>query len=140
MTVTLNSGDRKVPGGTYQSKEDLTQSTATARQSISVHHAITTLSGGTATGFDKDLYTLASTAVEGMEKTICMLATGEAKVVIGGLATIAVGGFFGTSSDDAHVSATGAFTLSVPGHYILCKKFNERWWVTSANCTFATAT
>lgn len=143
MAVTLTSGERHAEG-TFGAKEDLTQSTATARQAISVHVPVTTLSGGTATGFGVDLYTLASTAVEGVEKFIVMLATGEAKVVVAGLATgrIPSLGFVAsaTVADNIYVTATGAFTLSTPAHWLWLKYVNTRWHVVNGLATFATAT
>lgn len=144
MAVTITGGERQVKAGTFDAVENLTQSTATARQSISTHFPVTTLSGGTATGFDKDLYTLASGAVEGMEKMIIMLATGEAKVVVQGLATgrIPSLGFVASATvfDNAYVSATGAFTLSTPAHWLQMKMVNTRWHVLQGLATFATAT
>lgn len=151
MAVSINSGDRQVKAGTFDAVENLTQSTATARQTISPHHSCTTLSGGTATGFGVDLYTLRGTgtatgapAVEGMEKTIMMLGTGEAKVVVESLATtrLPVFGLVASATvfDNAFVSATGAFTLSAKGQYLWCKFINQQWFVLGGLATFATAT
>lgn len=154
MAVSINSGDRQVKAGTFDAVENLTQSTATARQTISPHHGITTLSGGTATGFGVDLYTVRGTgtatgapAVEGMDKWIHMLATGEAKVVFESMATQRVHGIpeMGTGTATQlgiyqAASATGAFTLSSKGQYIAAKFMNQQWHVYAGIATYATAT
>lgn len=145
MAVTITTGDRQVKGATFDAVENLTQSTATARRAVSVHVPVTTLAGGTATGFGVDLYTVASAAVEGQEKWIQMLATGEAKVVFESLATgriPASAGFQASATvfDNAYVSATGAFTLSNPTHFLFAKYVNTRWWILGGMATFATAT
>lgn len=152
MTVTLNAGDRNT-AGTFKAVENLTQSTATARQAISVVVPVTTLSGGTATGFGVDLYTVASFATagagpaEGTEKWIKMLATGEAKVVFNGVATGLLGIFeIATTTNSAPqsvmtaASATGAFVLSVPHHYIFAKMVGGLWRIVAGAATYATAT
>ena len=152
MSVVLNAGMQRTKGS-FGDVEVLTQSTATARQAISVIKEVTTLSGGTATGFGVDLYTVASFATtgagpaEGFEKWIHMLATGEAKVVFNGVATGVLGIFeIATTTNTAPqsvmtaASATGAFTLSVPHHYIFAKMVNGLWRVVGGAATFATAT
>lgn len=144
MAITITSGDRQVKGPTFDSVENLTQSTATARRAISVHVPVTTLSGGTATGIGVDLYTVASSAVEGQEKWIQMLATGEAKVVFESIATgrLPVSTGFQASAtvfDNAYVSATGAFVLTTPAQFLFAKYVNTRWWILGGMATFATA-
>lgn len=153
MTITLNTGDPQVRAGTFSDVETLTQSTATARQSISVRTMVTQIGGGTATGFGVNLFTVASYAtagagpVEGMEKYITMLATGEAKVVFNGMATGFQGIFeIATTTNTAPQSvgtvvlATGAYTLSKPEHFIWAKMINQQWRVIAGLATFATAT
>jgi len=157
MAVSITGGDRQVKSGTFDSVQNLTQSTATARQIISAHFPITTLSGGTATGISRDLYTVLATstatdgisgpAVEGMVKTIFMLATGEAKVVFENVATGRVAGIpeMGTGTATQlgiyqAASATGAFTLSDVGHYIRAIYINKKWNIVSGVATYATAT
>lgn len=152
MSVTLNQGQQNTAGA-FTDVEVLTQSTATARRAISVVSPITTLSGGTATGFGVDLYTVASFAttgagpVEGFTKLIKMLATGEAKVVFNGIATGLTGIFeIATTTNTAPqsvmtaASATGAFVLSVPHHYLLARMFDGKWYVQAGAATYATAT
>lgn len=153
MAVSINSGDRQQKAGTFDAVQNLTQSTATARQIISAHTPITTLSGGTATGFGVDLYTVLGTgtatdsisgpAVEGATKVVFMLATGEAKVVFQSLATTRLPINFAASAtvfDNAYVSATGAFTFTALGQYVQARFINQKWYVLDGLATLATAT
>ena len=147
MTITINGGSQVRQEGTFQSKEDLTQSTATSRQSISLRTPVTTFSGGTATGFGVDLYTLAD-GNEGDEKVIVMLATGEAKMVFTTMAT----GVHYIGKDTAGIAtatgyagmisgaATGALTFTTAHQYVRCKFFNGGWNILGGQATFATAT
>lgn len=150
MAVLINTGDRQVKFGTFDTVENLIQSTATARQTISPHHPITTLSGGTATGFTIDQYTVRGTgtatgapAVEGVRKYIYMLGTGEAKVVFESLATqrIQGTGFLASATvfDNFFVTATGAFVLSSKGQYLEAVFMNQQWNIVNGIATFATA-
>ena len=120
MTVTLTAGARQYRGGSYQAKEDLTQSTATAKQALSVNADISTLAGGTATGFNVDNYTLAA-GVEGQLKTIVMLATGEAKVELTG-------------------TATGKYTFLLADSLLDLRYINAKWRVVVNSATIATST
>lgn len=153
MTVVLNAGDRQARSGTFSDVETLAQSTATTRQSISVATPLTQIAGGTATGFGVNLYTVASYAtsgagpVEGFEKWIKMTGTGEAKVVFNGIATGGMGIFeIATTTNSAPqsvmtaASATGAFTLSLPSHYIFAKVVDQKWYIVAGAATYATAT
>ena len=154
MSVVLNQGQQRTPGS-FGDVEALTQSTATARQSISTLIPVTTLGGGTATGFSLNLYTVASFATntagpaEGMDKYVFMLATGEAKVVFNGIATGGWLGLFevatnatggGAVSVMTAASATGAFVLSAPSHCVWAKMINGLWRVMGGVATYATAT
>jgi len=156
MTVTLNSQDRAVFAGTFGAVDAISGGTATAIQSPNVGISITTLAGSTATtsfGQHKIVLTGASGAiggssattiipVEGMEKLICMLATGPGwKVAIESLATGFLDGFFTTSSDDqTHYTPTGAFVMTTRDHFLQLKYFNERWHVLAGQATIATTT
>lgn len=156
MTVTLNAGDGQVRAGTFSDVETLTMSTATARQSISVKTSLTQIqasSFGTATGFGVNLFTVASYAtagagpVEGFEKYIVCLATGEVKVVFNGQATgfqgvleIATATVSAPQSIGTVVLATGAYTLSKPEHFLWAKMINQQWRVLAGLATFATST
>src|SRR5262245_46309058 len=113
MTVVINPYDRHVAEGTIADSQTLTQSTATLPQGISIMHGLTTLSGGTATGFARDLYVLRATttatatgahlgqAVEGMVKTILMLGTGEAKIQVDSWATTRIAAGLGWAASAA---------------------------------------
>lgn len=160
MTVVLNAGDPQTKE-TWSDIETLTMSTATTRQSISVRTAVTQISSGgatlpaagTATGFGLNLFTVASYAtagvgpVEGFEKWILMTSSGEVKVVFNGMATTLTGIFeIATTTNTAPqsvmtaASATGAFTLTVPGSYIHAKVMNQQWRILDGVATYATAT
>lgn len=153
MPVTINTGDRQWKAGTFDAVTNLTQSTATSRQTIAPY-GITTLSGGTATGIGVDLYTVRGTgtatggpAVEGAEIWIYMLGTGEAKVVFESMATgrtgvpeIATATVTAPQSVWTSASATGAFTMSLKGHWLHAKFMNQLWQVLDGAATYATAT
>lgn len=125
MAVTLSTvaERRHEGGGTFGSLESLTQSTATAAQSVSLVHDVTTLGAGTATGFGVNTYELATGAVEGREKLVQMGATGEAKLSVGG----------GT--------ATGQLVFQADGDMVLMRYLNNTWLVDkTVGATLATAT
>lgn len=128
MTITITAGDANRIGG-WQSSEDLTNSTATAVQELGLDHPVSTISGGTATGFGVNRYLLPSAtatgargAQEGQEKTVVMLATGEAYLVFSG-------------------TATGALVLSAANDYAELRFQNELWVQKDiGSATLATAT
>ena len=157
MAVTINAGDRMVTAGTFGAVQDLTQSTATTLRFISAHVPVSTLAGGTVTGATIDRYLVYGTgtatdgisgpAVEGMEKFILMLATGEAKVQFQSMATGRVHGIpeMGTGTATQlgiyiAASATGAFVLNAVGDYIKAIFANQTWYVYAGNATYGTAT
>ena len=124
MAVTLVNTERRAEGGgTFSSAESLTQSTATAAQSVSLNTDVTSLGGGTATGFGVNTYELATGAVEGREKLVQLGATGEAKLSLGG----------GT--------ATGQLVFAADGDLVLLRYINDVWMVmNTVGATLATAT
>ena len=149
MAVTLSSGDRAVTAGTFGAVEDLLHSTSTARQRISPHFPVTTIAGGTATSGPNlnGLFTLPGSTstnppVEGMEKTIVMLATGPAEfIVVESLATGQSWGVFSTSSDDQRLLApTGAFVFTTVQHYLWLKFVNAQWRLLSGFASVGTGT
>ena len=87
MAITLTPGSQIRYVGTYDDIQSLTQSTATAEQAISLTSQITTIDGGTGTGFARGRFNLATGAAEGFRKTVLMLSTGEAYVRISNTAT-----------------------------------------------------
>ena len=162
MTITIASGGRQAFSGTFGDVQLLNNTTATARQFISAAHPVTEIGGTTtATGNALNLYTVYGTgtstatsgppigpAVEGMEKAIFLTASAEAKVVFQSMATGRVAGLpemngTGTATQVGiyvAASATGAFMLSLPGHYIRAKFMNSQWHVIGGNASYATAT
>lgn len=152
MAVTLVQGSQVRREGNFQAVQDLTQSTATAEQSVSVTVPVTTLAGGTATGFGVDKYVLPAGA-EGFHKVIVMLATGEAKLRFGAATTnlMATAGIHylgiatatGAAVDAAAVlsaAATGALVLDTVDDYIEAKFWNGAWHLLGGLATVATAT
>lgn len=79
MTVTVIGGpiSRRLNEGFSQ--EQMTQSTATAAQALSLFTDVSLLGGGTATGVERNVYSLAS-GIEGQEKFVALIATGEGAV------------------------------------------------------------
>lgn len=151
MAVTVTGGTQVVPG-VFTAVESLSQSTATVEQAISVTHQITTLSGGTATGFNIDKYNLPDGG-EGAEKLIVMLATGEAKIRFGAATTntMATGGIHNLGGDTVFASATsvtavlysaatGAFVFNTMDDYIHARFWNGSWHIFHGNATIATST
>jgi hypothetical protein len=151
MTVTISTTEPRAPE-TWQNVQVLTQSTATAEQSISTYLPVTTLSGGTATGFARNRYVLAA-GREGNEKTIVMLATGEAYVRFGAATTNLMATFgyhlFNTVTATTNLgtvvtalagAATGALVLNSVNDYVVAKYFNGGWSVMAGQATIATST
>lgn len=118
MVSTIDRMVQIVSGGVFQSEELLTQSTATAAQSVSLGAHSTHLGMGTATGIGVNVYSLgtATTVPEGLEKFILATATGEAKFATTDFAT-----------------ATGALTWNADGDWGLVRKLNGTWWVLTSN-------
>ncbi len=122
MAVTITDMSQIRRGGSFQSSENMTQSTATAAQALSLSDAISTLSGGTASGDNRnDLYSLAD-GVEGQEKMVVMLATGEAAL--------------GLTS-----TATGLWVFSAAEDVLHLRFINELWRpMLNLGATFSTGT
>lgn len=147
MAITISAGDKQT-NSTWQSQETLTQSTATAFQALSLKTDISVLGMGTATGFARNLYSLASGAVEGQEKLIICSATGEAKLFVAGptqgrlpLNVAMENNSTATTVDALLASATGLWTFQTDGDYILCKFMNGVWnYMDSKGATLATST
>ena len=134
MAITLTGGQQQLRSGSWQSSETLTQSTATTPQALSVKHDVSILGMGTATGAAvRNLYTLGS-GVEGQEKTIYCLATGEASVVAKWhagrqpffISSILNGGT-ATAVDTAWASATGQLVFQAADEFVRFRWMNEQW-------------
>ena len=123
MAISITTGAAVHKGGTFQSVETLTQSTATAEQSLDLDTDVSHLGVGTATLFTRNKYLLASTGVDGMEKIVLTTGTGEAKLRLGG----------GT--------ATGAHVFQSDTDMLYTKLINGQWMVLSTlGATIATST
>ena len=141
MAVTLTGGDRQVSSGTFQSVQALLQSTATTLQTIFPDVSVTTIAGGTATSFNVNRFLLpggTSTAtdgrraIEGMEKWIFHLGTGEAKII---LQDVLAGRWpainlnpTATTMDAAWVSGTGNVQFTATSHFLRLMFVDNRWW------------
>lgn len=124
MAISTTVGAQIRPVESVSAIETMTQSTATAAQSIATSFAVTTLGAGTATGtLSLNQYLLATgDGWELMEKIVQMAATGEATLQ-----------FTGT--------ATGAHVFQADGDFIDLKQINGTWWVQNlSGATLATAT
>jgi hypothetical protein len=122
MPVEIIAGPQALRGAGYRSKETLAQSTATAFQDANLYVDRIHLGMGTATGFTRNLYRLASGAVEGQIVSFLSTATGEAKVFLAG----------GT--------ATGLHVFTEPDDYLLTRFEDGKWRVIISSATLATAT
>ena len=88
MTVTIAGGKQAERGSGFWVKETLSQSTATAFQTINLSTPISYLGGGTATGHGRNRYSLGATGVvEGQEKMLLVTSTGELNIYVAGTAT-----------------------------------------------------
>lgn len=120
MTITITGGKIARRGGDLHSTEALAQSTATTVREINLTTDVTTLSGGTATGFGIDVYNLAE-GTEGQTKEILMLASGEAEVTLAG-------------------TATGRLVYSDADDYTALRFTGGKWRIQTNTATLATAT
>lgn len=136
--------------GAFNSQEELTQSTATAFQTLAPREGISVLGMGTATSHIRNRYSLATTNVpEGTMKMIVSHATGEAYVFVAGptagrlpidVAFEVLGGT-ATAVDVILASATGMYVFSADGDVLLCQFLNGTWHPLYAKgVTQATAT
>lgn len=146
MAISLTSGaqTQRVGG---QSIENLSQSTATAQQTLSNTTYVSALAGGTATGGTINLYLLSDDAPDGTEKLIYQVATGESRVQltmatglhylgrdVAGIATAtnAAGAIIG--------AATGALVFGAKGSWVRTIMLNDGWTILGGSATFGTGT
>jgi len=153
MAVTLTAGDIQ-HNGTWSSREALTQSTATAIQTLSNNHDVSVLGMGTATGFTRNRYLLSTSgAVEGMEKLVISSATGEAYLIFNSAAATGNHSFplnvtaallTTATTVDALMgiaTATGNLVFNADGDYVLAKFINGYWRAQDlVGATLATST
>lgn len=100
MTITITSNAQVFNAGISQSVENLTQSTATGLQTLSLKTDISNIGMGTATGFGINRYLLPA-GQHGQEKWLVAQATGEAYVQLA--AGTATGALVFTSTQQAQV-------------------------------------
>jgi hypothetical protein len=146
MAVTISGGEAQT-NSSWQSSESLTQSTATAVQSISLRTDVSVLGMGTATGFARNRYSLATSGVEGQEKLVISSATGEAYVFVPtssgrmGVIPSSLAIPSATAVDAVWASATGDWVFQSDGDYLLVKFMNGSWqFLGGAGATLATST
>jgi hypothetical protein len=118
----------------WEGRETLTQSTATAFQTLS-KASISVLGMGTATSHIRNRYALATTNVaEGTEKLVVSLATGEAYLFVAGPTNgrLPIDVAFemlstATTTDALLASATGMYVFNADGDAMLFKLINGTW-------------
>ena len=125
----------------------LTNSTATAERTISLTHHITTIAGGTATGFNINKYVLPE-GDDGTRKIIQLIATGELTVRVSAFATGLH--YLGRNIDGAATAsgiassfvgaATGAFVLNAKSQYVELLFLDGGWRCIGGQATIATST
>lgn len=123
MTISVIAGVREQRGRPGErSREILTQSTATFYQNVNLFVDSHVLGVGTATGFERNRYRLASDAVEGQEVSLYVTGTGEANLLLQA----------GT--------ATGIWVFTEPDDYMKTQFFGDKWWVHYTSATLASST
>ena len=159
MALVITQGEQQHKGGTFQSSESFSGSTATAFRILDNHVDVSFLGMGTATGDNSNnLYALNATstevgtigdAIEGMYKAIMATATGEAAVFVahptqGRLpldAMILIDSAATGDLEQTMASATGNWVFQGDGDFLELRFMNGTWnFVSGQGCTMATAT
>ncbi len=159
MALVITQGEQQHKGGTFQSFERFSGSTATAFQILANDVDVSFIGMGTATSDNSNnLYALLATstasgvegdAVEGMYKAIMATATGEAAVFVahptqGRLpldAMILIDAAATGNIDVTMASATGNWVFQGDGDFLELRFMNGAWnFVSGHGCTMATAT
>lgn len=127
MSIGVTAAPVKRRGAGWFSAETLNPSTSTVPQALALTADITLISTatggtGTATGFERNVFTLSTaSAVEGQEKGIILTGTGEVKIILTG-------------------TATGRWTLTEADDLLAIRMWNRKWRVIQSTATLATAT
>lgn len=126
MPISIVGDSRRRRGGSFVSRETLTQSTATGQQLLNNSVDQHFVGMGTATGHTVNRYRVSTTTDplphEGQVMDILATATGEAKL------------------DWNFSTATGAWVLTADGDYLQIKFIGDVWRVmVNSGCTNATA-
>lgn len=109
-------------GPNWVNRQTLTQSAATGFQTVNQTTEITRLGVGTATGHDRNRYSLvASGAQEGFAKLIHVTGTGEANLFLEG-------------------TATGLHVLTETDDCVWTQYLDGKWWVIQTSATTSSAT
>ncbi len=159
MALVITQGEQQHKGGTFQSSESFSGSTATAFRILDNHVDVSFIGMGTATGDNSNnLYALNATstasgvegdAIEGMIKTMMVTATGFAGLFIqmptqGRLpleAMILVDPAATGDLDVTAASATGVWVMQTDGDFIQTQFINGTWnFLRGAGATMHTAT
>ena len=159
MALVITQGEAQHKGGTFQSFERFSGSTATAERIIDNDTDVSYIGMGTATGDNvNNLYALLATstasgvegdAVEGMLKYLIATATGEAGIRVamptqGRLPLAAMILIDAAATGDLDVtmaSATGKWVFQGDGDFLAFRFFNGAWnFFDGAGATMATAT
>ena len=120
MSVSLTGG--KIPDRGGFAKETLSASTSTTPQVIALTTDLTSVGGGTGTGFEVNVFTLSTaSAVEGQTKTVMATSTCEAKIA-----------FTGT--------ATGRLVLAEADDIVELRYMDGKWRIIQSTATLASAT
>ena len=148
--VTIPSGTRTKPGS-WRSIENLTASTATTPQAISVEVDVTVLGGSTVTagGAVNNLYTLAD-GFPGQEKMIQhATATGASHVIFDypsgrqphSFYEMSAGGSTAPDIQTLWTSGTGQWVMQADGDFLLLRFLGGDWQVVmAAGATMDTTT
>ena len=159
MALLITQGEQQHKGGTFQSFENVAQSTATVARVLDNHVDVSFLGVGTATGTNvNNKFELLATsteagtigdAVEGMIKTMMVTATGFAGLFVqmptqGRLpleAMILVDAAATGDIDQTAASATGVWVMQTDGDFLQCQFINGTWnFLRGAGATMFTAT
>ena len=159
MALVITQGEAQHKGGTFQSFERFSGSTATAFQVLDNDTDVSYIGMGTATSDNSNnLYALVATstasgvegdAIEGMMKYLIATATGEAAIFVamptqGRLPLDAMWLIDSAATGDLDVtaaSATGNWVFQGDGDFLAFKFFNGTWnFMSGAGATMATAT
>lgn len=123
MTISIIAGEREQRGRPGdKSRETLTQSTATHYQNVNLFVDSIVMGVGTATGFERNRYRLASDAVEGQEVALYVTGTGEANLLL------------------QSGTATGLYVFTEADDYMKTQFWGDKWFVHNTSATLASST
>ena len=128
MSIQVTAGKVRERGDGWFALEILNPSTSTSPQSLALHAPLTRISTatggtGTATGFERNVFTLATaSSIEGQQKAIVMTGTGEVKIVLTG-------------------TATGRWVMDSADDFLVFRMLDRKWrLISNSGATLATST